>query len=209
MPKRTPGPFETTMEHYYDKEEIRPGMMADYIRYLNDDEKRFFKSVVEMYEDPAKSKMAADTALGIIEARRINEQRTPEREIKSFRRGAEDLLTEGFGAVGKSVAESIYGKRSPGDRMPLAMIEGQKLAQNLGQEAMYDDDFMKLSIAQIIEESGRPEPSIGDKAFKMIRDADLFGLDDTRSPYGVFSEPTPPPGAFDPDPEGRRKRKKK
>lgn len=201
MPKRIPGPFETTPEHYQDKEVIRPGFMSEYYEFLNDDEVAFLKKVMQMYDDPRKAQAAGEVALGIIEARRVEEGRTPKRELQSFRRGAEDILPGYFGEVGRSISKSIYGKKSPGDRMPQNMIEGQRLAETF-PEAMADDDFMRISIAKIVEDNARPPTSMlqdaKDYVYKYIRDNDPAGLDDTRSPYGVRFEPTPPPGFNEP-----------
>lgn len=192
MPKRTPGPFETTPKNYQDKEVIRPGYMSEYYEFLNDDEAAFLEKVMQMYDDPRKAKAAGEVALGIIEARRVEERRTPKRDLDTTRRSVESAA-EGFGAVGKAISESIYGKRSPGDRMPQNMIEGQRLAETF-PEAMSDDDFMRISIAKIVEADAKPPTSIKEDVFKYIRDNDPGGFDKARSPYGIRFKPTPPPG---------------
>jgi len=195
MAKRTPGPFETTPKDYLDKEVIRPGYMSEYYEFLNDDEAAFLKKVMQMYDDPRKAKAAGEVALGIIEARRVEERRTPKRELQSFRRKTEDLLADGI--LPKYISESIYGKRAPGDRMPQNMIEGQRLAETF-PEAMSDDDFMRISIAKIVEADARPPASMmqdaKDYMYKYVRDNDPGGLDKARSPQGIRFKPTPPPG---------------
>jgi len=200
MPKRTPGPWEITPEHYRAKEVIRPGIMSEYYEFLNDDEAAFLEKVMQMYDDPRKAQAAGEVALGIIEARRVEELRTPKRDLDTTRRFVESGA-EKFGAVGKAISESIYGKRTPGDRMPQNMIEGQRLAETF-PEAMSDDDFMRISIARIVEANDRPPTSMmqdaKDYVYKYIRDNDPLDLDNTRSPYGVRFKPTPPPGFNEP-----------
>jgi hypothetical protein len=189
MAKRTAGPFETTPEHYEDTEVIRPGLMAEYYQFLDDEEKAFYRDVVTMYDDPFKRKAAGEVAIGIIEARRINEGRSPRRTMDIGTR-----VAEGFSGQGMS---SNRRRIQTGDRLPQNSIEGQRLAETF-PEALEDNDFMRLSIARIVEEGMRPERSIPqqveDSYFKYIRDNDPGGFDQARSPMGRRFEPTPPPG---------------
>ncbi len=190
----------------------------------------FFKEVLSMYDNPSKAQAAGEVALGIIEARRVRDLRTPRQEPDKFRRWAESGRwgLRDFGAVGNRAADSIYGKKSPGDRMPQNMLEGQRFAE-VFPDALSDDDFMRVSIAQIVEKNLKPKKDITEEVYdevidygsKLIRDWDLGGMDDVRSPQGVRSKQTPPRGygypisepSEVPDsalrPEDARKRKKR
>ncbi len=198
MPKRNP--FASTAEDYERDEIIYPGRMSDYLAYLNDEEKAFYKDVITMYDDLSKKKTAGEVALGIIEARRVDERRSPEQEIDTTRRFIEGdsyfSPRGGFGYLGNRTADVIYGKKTPGDRMPQNMIEGQRLAEAFGPDFLSDDDFMRVSIAQMVEQKARPEKGmiedIVDAGSKFIRDQDFGGFDDARSPTGIRFEPTPP-----------------
>ena len=141
MPRK-PGAFETTEENYIAMEPVYPGFLSDYYQYLNDEEKRFFKEASKMFEDVNKRKSAQDLAIGIIEQRRIEEGRSPERYENRVMR---------FNNLG-----------TQGDRFTQTMIEGQNLARDMG-EAMFDDDFIKLTIAQLLEQ--QLNPNAGGKFF--------------------------------------------
>jgi hypothetical protein len=147
MPRK-PGPWETTEENYIAMEPIYPGFLADYYQHLNDEEKRFFSEASKMFEDVNKRKSAQDLAIGIIEQRRVAEGRAPERYENKFAR---------FSGRGLNAA-----KGTQGDRFTQTMFEGQNLARNMG-EAMFDDDFMKLTIAQLLEQ--QLNPNAGGKFF--------------------------------------------
>ena len=141
MPRKS-GAFETTEENYIAMEPVYPGFLADYYQHLNDEEKRFFKEASKMFEDVNKRKSAQDLAIGIIEQRRVEEGRTPERYENKFMQ--------------------FSGRGTQGDRFTQTMIEGQNLARDMG-EAMFDDDFMKLGIAQLLEQ--QLNPNAGGKFF--------------------------------------------
>ncbi len=195
-----PNPFASTGEDYEREEIIYPGRMSDYLRFLNDEEKAFFNDVITMYDNPSKSKAAGEVALGIIEARRVAERRSPMQEVDKTRRMIESGryfgLRDNFGIAGNAVADSIYGKYTKDDRMPQNMLEGQRLAEAFGPDFLSDDDFMRVSIAQMVEEKAKPKKSIRedivDAGEKFIRDNDFGGFDDARSPTGIRFEPTPP-----------------
>ncbi len=193
-----PNPYASTYEDYEREEIIYPGRMSDYLRFLNDEEKAFFNDAITMYDNPSKRKAAGEVALGIIEARRVAERRSPMQEVDKTRRMIESGrfgLREGYGAIGNAAADSIYGKKTPDDRMPQNMLEGQRFAEAF-PNFLSDDDFMRVSIAQMVEEKAKPKQGmiedIKDAGSKFIRDNDFGGFDDARSPTGIRFEPTPP-----------------